>query len=47
MRKIKFSESKGGPCTQENGQPGECVMYFLCNANNSIITDGANLLDIR
>ena len=47
MRKIKFSEGIGAPCTQENGQPGECVQYYLCGANNSIITDGVGLLDIR
>ncbi|CAG4958853.1 unnamed protein product [Colias eurytheme] len=35
------------PCTMEDGGQGECVRYYLCNANNSVITDGVGIIDIR
>ncbi|NP_001037053.1 phenoloxidase-activating factor 2-like [Bombyx mandarina] len=35
-------------CQTSDGQEGECVNYYLCNAaNNTIITDGTNVIDIR
>ncbi|XP_072943311.1 phenoloxidase-activating factor 2-like isoform X2 [Epargyreus clarus] len=34
-------------CKTENGQIGECVRYYLCNTNNSVITDGVGIIDIR
>lgn len=45
----------GGPpadedlsCTMPDGQEGECVSYYLCNVNNNtVITDGVGVIDIR
>ncbi|XP_049883380.1 phenoloxidase-activating factor 2-like isoform X2 [Pectinophora gossypiella] len=35
-------------CTTENNEAGECVKYYLCSANNNtVITDGVGLIDIR
>ncbi|XP_068626094.1 phenoloxidase-activating factor 2-like isoform X2 [Battus philenor] len=34
-------------CKLDDGRVGECVQYYLCNSNNSIITDGTDLIDIR
>lgn len=35
-------------CKMPDGQEGECVSYYLCNvANNSVITDGVGVIDIR
>ncbi|XP_059056437.1 phenoloxidase-activating factor 2 [Achroia grisella] len=35
-------------CTTDNGEPGECVRYYLCDIkNNKIIQDGVGLIDIR
>ncbi|VVC98030.1 unnamed protein product [Leptidea sinapis] len=35
------------PCVMETGDAGQCVRYYLCNGNNSIITDGVGIIDIR
>ncbi|XP_021198865.2 phenoloxidase-activating factor 2 [Helicoverpa armigera] len=35
-------------CTMPDGQEGECVSYYLCNVNNNtVIVDGAGVIDIR
>ncbi|XP_013146563.1 PREDICTED: serine protease 44 isoform X1 [Papilio polytes] len=34
-------------CKTDDGRVGECVRYYLCNANNSVITDGIGIIDIR
>ncbi|XP_026744110.1 phenoloxidase-activating factor 2 isoform X2 [Trichoplusia ni] len=35
-------------CTMPDGQEGECVSYYLCNVNNNtVITDGVGVIDIR
>ncbi|XP_026479983.1 uncharacterized protein LOC113386417 [Ctenocephalides felis] len=38
---IDIAGGGGGTCN------GECVPYYLCSANNSVITDGVGLIDIR
>ncbi|XP_077290833.1 phenoloxidase-activating factor 2-like isoform X3 [Arctopsyche grandis] len=40
-------ESNTNECTTNNNQPGECVPYYLCSENNTIISDGVGLIDIR
>lgn len=35
-------------CKLPDGQEGECVSYYLCNVNNNtVITDGVGVIDIR
>ncbi|CAG9574876.1 unnamed protein product [Danaus chrysippus] len=34
-------------CVTKDERPGECVIYYLCNENNTIVTDGADVIDIR
>ncbi|CAK1587598.1 unnamed protein product [Parnassius mnemosyne] len=44
-----ISDNNGGDksCKLEDGSIGECVRYYLCNGNNSVITDGIGIIDIR
>ncbi|XP_045489671.1 phenoloxidase-activating factor 2 isoform X1 [Pieris rapae] len=41
------STDKPLSCKMDDSSPGECVRYYLCNANNSVITDGVGIIDIR
>lgn len=34
-------------CTMDDGRIGECVNYYLCDKNSTIIEDGTNVIDIR
>ncbi|KAM3957646.1 LOW QUALITY PROTEIN: phenoloxidase-activating factor 2-like [Aphomia sociella] len=35
-------------CTTDKGEEGECVRYYLCDVNNNtVITDGVGIIDIR
>ncbi|GBP33101.1 Phenoloxidase-activating factor 2 [Eumeta japonica] len=38
---------KDTSCTTEAGAVGECVQYYLCDSNNTIIADGVGIIDIR
>ncbi|CAG5003488.1 unnamed protein product [Parnassius apollo] len=44
---ISDNEVGDKSCKMEDGRIGECVRYYLCNANNSVITDGVGIIDIR
>lgn len=44
---INPSNPKDLSCTMDDGTVGECVSYYLCNGNNSIIDDGVGIIDIR
>ncbi|XP_026494120.2 phenoloxidase-activating factor 2-like isoform X1 [Vanessa tameamea] len=43
----KTDETTSTACKTDDGLDGECVHYYLCNSNNSIITDGVGVIDIR
>ncbi|CAG5036935.1 unnamed protein product [Parnassius apollo] len=45
--RISDNEVGDKSCKMEDGRIGECVRYYLCNANNSAITDGIDIIDIR
>nr|WJJ70401.1 venom protein U-MPTX.16-35 [Megalopyge opercularis] len=34
-------------CKTDSGAEGQCVRYYLCNDNSTIIVDGTGLIDIR
>ncbi|XP_053623399.1 phenoloxidase-activating factor 2 [Plodia interpunctella] len=45
---IQTSDDQDTTCTTEKGDAGECVRYYLCNVqNNTVITDGVGIIDIR
>lgn len=44
---LNPSEQTDLSCKTEDGEDGECVHYYLCSSNNSIITDGVGIIDIR
>ncbi|CAH2101283.1 unnamed protein product [Euphydryas editha] len=35
------------PCLTAEGAEGVCTLYYLCNGNKTIVTDGSNFIDIR
>ncbi|XP_035453985.1 phenoloxidase-activating factor 2 isoform X1 [Spodoptera frugiperda] len=42
------TEDEDLSCKLPDGQEGECVSYYLCNVNNNtVITDGVGVIDIR
>lgn len=43
----KNSDEVDLSCQTAEGEDGVCTNYYLCNTNNSIITDGSGLIDIR
>ncbi|XP_038221007.1 phenoloxidase-activating factor 2-like [Zerene cesonia] len=34
-------------CVTKDNEPGVCVVYYLCNDNGTLNTDGAGIIDIR
>ncbi|CAG4958630.1 unnamed protein product [Colias eurytheme] len=34
-------------CMTKDNEPGVCVVYYLCNENGTLNTDGAGIIDIR
>ncbi|XP_045489697.1 phenoloxidase-activating factor 2 isoform X2 [Pieris rapae] len=44
---LQPSEQVGRTCLTKNNDNGECVSYYLCDENSTIIDDGADLLDLR
>ncbi|GBP33112.1 hypothetical protein EVAR_18592_1 [Eumeta japonica] len=34
-------------CVTDRGEVGECVQYYLCDDNSTIITDGVGIIDLR
>ncbi|KAI8427068.1 hypothetical protein MSG28_014707 [Choristoneura fumiferana] len=42
-----FFPASDKSCTTENKEEGECVPYYLCDGNNTIIEDGTGIIDIR
>ncbi|CAH2062301.1 unnamed protein product, partial [Iphiclides podalirius] len=43
----KKEDAADTSCKMDDGRVGECVRYYLCNSNNSVITDGIGIIDIR
>ncbi|CAG5017391.1 unnamed protein product [Parnassius apollo] len=44
---IPNTEETVESCITSDRLPGECVIYYLCNNNNTANTDGSNVIDIR
>ncbi|XP_045530388.1 phenoloxidase-activating factor 2-like isoform X2 [Pieris brassicae] len=44
---LQPSEKVGRSCVTHNNVSGECVSYYLCDENSTIIDDGTDLLDLR
>ncbi|XP_050676846.1 phenoloxidase-activating factor 2-like [Leptidea sinapis] len=47
MQDVPDTSTEGNKCMTSDSKPGVCVMYYQCNDNNSVNTDGAGIIDIR
>ncbi|XP_047518958.1 phenoloxidase-activating factor 2-like [Pieris napi] len=44
---VRATSATPASCVLDDGSSGVCVNSYLCNANNSVITDGVGIIDTR